>query len=310
MSRRLDSHYLLDLLRQVAEWSETDDGEPVLACQEPDGPVGQYTFTDQEPTSAETFDLRPIFPDELWKKIVDLLVYDSPSATPPQYVYVASSWRNSVQPVVCQALASAGVEHYDFKNPPGGTGFSWREVKTAGEPSVQHWCENCAQPIFHARYRDTPGSRYEPDYDPAADLVTWRHRGGYASCHGDGFVFAKPSTVKPKGSDWESARGELAEQTHEAAEYLQMIEHPRASEGFISDFNAMQRADTFVLVLPCGKSAHLELGWAVGAGKRTAILLEDPVEPELMYKMVDYIAPSLPELLTWLGLRVEVADHG
>lgn len=131
MSRRLDSHYLLDLLRQVAEWSETEDGEPVLACQEPDGPVGQYTFTDQEPTSAETFDLRPIFPDELWKKIVDLLVYDSPSATPPQYVYVASSWRNSVQPVVCQALASAGVEHYDFKNPrvvPGSRGARSRPL--------------------------------------------------------------------------------------------------------------------------------------------------------------------------------------
>ena len=27
--------------------------------------------------------------------------------------------------------------------------------------------------------------------------------------------------------------------------------------------------DTFVLVLPCGRSAHLELGWAVGQGKRT-----------------------------------------
>lgn len=31
------------------------------------------------------------------------------------------------------------------------------------------------------------------------------------------------------------------------------------------------------MVLPCGKSAHLELGWAVGAGKRTIILLEEGV---------------------------------
>jgi hypothetical protein len=63
-----------------------------------------------------------------------------------------------------------------------------------------------------------------------------------------------------------------------------MIEHPRAIEGYDADFAAMEKADTFVMVLPCGKSAHLELGWAIGAGKRTAILLEDPVEPELMYR--------------------------
>lgn len=90
-------------------------------------------------------------------------------------------------------------------------------------------------------------------------------------------------------------------------EYLDCLDHPRSIEGFESDFNAMQKADTFVLVLPCGRSAHLELGWAVGAGKKTAILL-DPnsdhmVTPELMYKMVDHIAPSLFDLLGWLGVE-------
>jgi len=98
--------------------------------------------------------------------------------------------------------------------------------------------------------------------------------------------------VAAKGSDWETIE-----------DYQAMIEHPRAIEGYAADFGAMEKADTFVLVLPCGKSAHLELGWAVGAGKRTAILLEDPVEPELMYKMVDYLAPSLFDLLGWLGVE-------
>jgi hypothetical protein len=86
------------------------------------------------------------------------------------------------------------------------------------------------------------------------------------------------------------------------------LEHPRSIEGFDSDFDAMKRADTFVLVLPCGRSAHLELGWAVGAGKRTAILLDpdldtNTVTPELMYKMVDFIAPSVFDLLDWLGVE-------
>lgn len=86
-----------------------------------------------------------------------------------------------------------------------------------------------------------------------------------------------------------------------AAEYVAALEHPRAVEGFASDFNAMKRADIVVLILPCGRSAHLELGWAVGAGKRTAILTRDGEEPELMAKMVDRIATSLDDLLAWIA---------
>lgn len=86
-------------------------------------------------------------------------------------------------------------------------------------------------------------------------------------------------------------------------DYLRALDHPRSIEGFGSDFDAMQWADTFVLVLPCGRSAHLELGWAVGAGKRTAILLDDPCTPELMYRMVDHLSPSVVDLLGWLGVE-------
>ncbi len=108
----------------------------------------------------------------------------------------------------------------------------------------------------------------------------------------DGEPMSVDQGVKAKGSDWEPVD-----------EYLRMVEHPRARLGFQNDFAAMEKADTFVMVLPCGKSAHLELGWAIGAGKRTAILLEDPVEPELMYRMADYLAPNLVDLLGWLGVE-------
>lgn len=83
-------------------------------------------------------------------------------------------------------------------------------------------------------------------------------------------------------------------------EYLAALQHPRSIEGFDSDFDAMQRADAFVLVLPCGRSAHLELGWAVGAGKPTAILLEDPCTPELMYRMVDHLDATVEGIVDWL----------
>jgi len=56
----------------------------------------------------------------------------------------------------------------------------------------------------------------------------------------------------------------------------------------------MEKADTFVFVLPWGKSATSSR--AVGAGKRKAILLEDRVERELMYKMGDHFSPNLGPL--------------
>lgn len=205
----------------------------------------------------------------------------------PDYVYVASSWRNPAHPAVIQTLRAAGIDCYDFRNPEGSTGFSWREVKTPDGPESARQCGNCGEPIVYSTFL---AIGFEPDVDAANDPVTWRHsRTGYAVCRS-----GRPgSTAMPKkGSDYE-----------QVDEYLRMIEHPRAVEGFEADFAAMQRADTFVLVLPCGKSAHLELGWAVGAGKRTAILLEDPTEPELMYRMVDHLARDVDDLLGWLGVK-------
>ncbi|ORW07224.1 hypothetical protein AWC14_25010 [Mycobacterium kyorinense] len=129
--------------------------------------------------------------------------------------------------------------------------------------------------------------------------------------HGhDVYDFKHPNTSTDRGFRWEDvflthdnpadddpSPPDLAS----AAEYLNALTHPAADLGFRRDFDAMLAADTFVLVLPCGRSAHLELGWAVGAGKRTAILLDDPCTPELMYKMVDQVATGLDDLLGWLA---------
>ena len=76
-------------------------------------------------------------------------------------------------------------------------------------------------------------------------------------------------------------------------EFIEGLTHSLAESGFNKDFAAMQWADTFLLVLPCGKSAHLELGWACGAGKETYILLDEQYQPELMYKMVDRLLENI-----------------
>lgn len=99
--------------------------------------------------------------------------------------------------------------------------------------------------------------------------------------------------------DWRIATG---------AQIIQMLEHPIAKAGFKSDMDALFSADVAVLVLPCGRSAHLELGFAVGAGKPTCVLLDDESEAELMYSMVDHLATSVEDLLGWLAPSMVVGS--
>jgi hypothetical protein len=88
-------------------------------------------------------------------------------------------------------------------------------------------------------------------------------------------------------------------------EYREALQHQRAQLGFVQDKRALQMADVTVLVLPCGRSAHLELGYAAGLGQRTAVLMLEPCEAELMYLLCDKVCLSIDELLAWLR---ETAD--
>ncbi|MCH7727340.1 MAG: hypothetical protein IH991_12795, partial [Planctomycetes bacterium] len=69
-----------------------------------------------------------------------------------------------------------------------------------------------------------------------------------------------------------------------------------AEKGFNNDMRALDWADACVLVMPCGRSAHLELGYAIGKRKMTVILVSDG-EPELMYKMADLLTVNMSEVL-------------
>lgn len=89
-------------------------------------------------------------------------------------------------------------------------------------------------------------------------------------------------------------------------EYILALDTPIAKDGFNKDFGAMHWADACILVLPCGRSAHLEAGWMIGQDKPTAILLdpdaEGKVTPELMYKMADMVCPGPASLMTWVDI--------
>lgn len=136
-------------------------------------------------------------------------------------IYVASSWRNAIQPTVVDALRTAGHDVYDFRNPPGRAGFGWEQI----------------------------------------------------------------------GADWQSWT---------PAQYRAALQHPFAVEGYAADIGALRDCDACVLVLPSGRSASWEFGYAMGQGKRGAVLQLDHMEPELMYREAA-ICATLTELLEWVA---------
>ena len=81
------------------------------------------------------------------------------------------------------------------------------------------------------------------------------------------------------------------------------LANPKALHHFDDDFEALDTCDACVLVLPSGRSSHLELGHAAGRNKTTVILYDGPdsvVVPELMYLMVDWRVDSIGELVSIL----------
>lgn len=84
--------------------------------------------------------------------------------------------------------------------------------------------------------------------------------------------------------------------------YMKAIRSERAMEGYRFDKEALDWADTCVLLLPCGRSAHLEAGYAAGQGKQVYVLLsETQFEPELMYLLCSGITNDVSALIKWLA---------
>lgn len=77
------------------------------------------------------------------------------------------------------------------------------------------------------------------------------------------------------------------------------LESPEAATAYAHDKGALDWAEAGVMVLPCGRSAHLEAGYLTGQGKPVHILLADQERPDLMHKMaqvhcgIETILPAL-----------------
>lgn len=81
-------------------------------------------------------------------------------------------------------------------------------------------------------------------------------------------------------------------------EYREALKHPIAKNGYNLDMKALIDCDSCVLVLPSGRSASFEFGWAIGAGKSGAIVMFEKCEPELMY-LGWPILTNINELFDW-----------
>lgn len=124
--------------------------------------------------------------------------------------------------------------------------------------------------------------------------------------HGHEVYDFKNPTENDKGFHWSEIDSKWNQWT--LSEYLSGLSHPLAVSGFNRDWKAMQWASCCVLVLPCGRSAHLEAGWFVGNGK-PLLILTDKIEPELMYKMADSIHENIESVIArlefWNGRPVK-----
>lgn len=113
------------------------------------------------------------------------------------------------------------------------------------------------------------------------------------------FDFRHPAP-KCDGFHWEQIDPDWHDWTPE--EYIGALRHRAATEGFMRDMLAMHEADVCVLLLPAGRSAHLEAGWMKGVGKRLVIITQDREEPELMYKLADIILNGFDDIVDTLQL--------
>lgn len=118
---------------------------------------------------------------------------------------------------------------------------------------------------------------------------------------GHGVYDFRHPTEESEGFHWSDIDPNWLDWT--PAQYRWALQHPIAHSGFSADERGMRWADTGVLLLPCGRSAHAEAGWLSGRGRPVYVYIPEgeQVEPELMYRLFDGICLSLHELLQQLG---------
>ena len=95
--------------------------------------------------------------------------------------------------------------------------------------------------------------------------------------------------------------------------YVEALQGLHAGHVFDFDKRRLDHCDGVVMVLPCGRSGHMEFGYTRGQGKWGLILLDDPNPQrfDVMYKFANGVYTSLDDLVAEaVGHAVLVTRHG
>ena len=103
--------------------------------------------------------------------------------------------------------------------------------------------------------------------------------------------------------DW-FAGGKIADDEWQAYEGIRGTDYKTALRGYAArhvfefDLFHLHRADIGILVLPSGKSGHLEIGWMLGQGKPGYVLFDkEPDRLDCMYQFATEIFFNEGEML-------------
>ncbi len=89
--------------------------------------------------------------------------------------------------------------------------------------------------------------------------------------------------------------------------YMDALKTDAARTIFEFDKIHIEQASTVILIAPCGRSGHLELGWALGRGKRGYYLLDNPERWDLMLQFCDGVFSTVDDLLSALSRPISLA---
>jgi hypothetical protein len=89
------------------------------------------------------------------------------------------------------------------------------------------------------------------------------------------------------------------------SQWREALSHPIAQAGYRLDRGGMDWADCCVLLLPSGRSAHMEAAFMAAQGKPVFTLALEKVEPDLMNLLLgppEHICTTMDDLFDLLGV--------
>lgn len=110
--------------------------------------------------------------------------------------------------------------------------------------------------------------------------------------------------------DWQAAGPEADDywrdyEKSKGHDFITALKGHAAQHVFNFDKGHLDTSDAAILILPAGKSGHLELGYMVGKGKYTAIMLDDdPDRFDVMYAFVNRVTRDIKDIVEDLNGQV------